>query len=43
MLASALMSVLLASVTLVIALTPLYTTKSAAATEEEKNKGKGQG
>jgi hypothetical protein len=42
-LASALMAVLLASVTLVIALTPLYTTHSAAATEEEKNKGKGKG
>ena len=42
-LASALMAVLLASVTLVIALVPLYTTQSAAATEEEKNKGKGKG
>ena len=42
-LASALMAVLLASVTLVIALAPLYTTQSAAATEEEKNKGKGKG
>ena len=42
-LAYALMAVLLASVTLVIALTPLYTTQSAAATEEEKNKNKGKG
>jgi hypothetical protein len=47
-LASAVMAILLASVTVVIAVTPLYsafaTIQSAAATEEKnKDKGKGQG
>ena len=46
-LASAIMAVLLASVTVVIAVTPFYsasdTIQSAAAAEEEKNKEKGKG
>jgi hypothetical protein len=46
-LASAIMAVLLASITVVIAVTPFYsasdTIQSAAAAEEEKNKEKGKG